>query len=94
VLFPAGLALLMWLVTPTYFRPMYTSLVGWVLLAALATLTVGGYALIEFAIRLARRGHVALGVVTAVVYSLIGPFLAVWIVLLGPAALILMSRPT
>src|SRR4029077_9066900 len=94
VLFPAGLALFMWLVTPTYFRPMYTSLVGFVLLGVLATMTVGGYAFIEFAVWLARRGHVVVGVLVGVAYGVMGPFRAMWLVLLGPAALILMSRST
>src|ERR1700694_2115328 len=85
---PAVLAVLMYLVTPTYFRPMLDSFVGLVLLGVFVGTTCVGYGLVEAGIWLFRKGRVALGVLVLVGYSVTW-LVAVWIVLLGPAVLIL-----
>lgn len=87
---PAALALLMYFVTPTYFRPMFESIVGWLLVSILATAICVGYGLVEVGIWLLRKGRVEPGVVALVGY-LITWLVSIWIVVLGPAALILMK---
>ena len=90
---PGVLALLMFFVTPTYFRPMFESVVGWLLLSSLATTTGAAYGLVVVGLWLFRKGHAVLGVL-ALVGSFITWLVAFWIVLLGPAALILMKPPS
>ena len=92
-MFPVVLALVMLFVTPTYFRPMFESIVGWLLLSVLAITIAVTSGLAEVGIRLFRKGRVLLGVVTLVGCSLTW-LAATWIVLVGPAALILMKPPT
>jgi hypothetical protein len=87
---PALLAVLMSVVTPTYFRPMLDSLVGWVLLGILASAIGVGYGLVELGTWLFRKGRFVLGVLTLVGYCMTW-LVAVSIVLLGPAGLILMK---
>ena len=79
------------LVAPTYFRPMLHTVIGWLLLGVVATASCVGFGLVEFGIWLFRKGRVAVGVLALVGYSITW-LVAVWIVLLGPAALVLM-RP-
>jgi len=87
---PAALALVMFFVTPTYFRPMLETLVGLILLGILVTTLGVGYGLIEAGSWLFLKGRVVLGVLVLVGYSLTW-LVAVAIVLLGPAALILLK---
>ena len=87
-LLPAGFGLVIGLITPTYFRPMVTSQVGFALLAVGATCVAGGYGLMELAIRLMKRRHLLVAVMAAVL-SLLIEFFTVWIILLGPALIIL-----
>jgi hypothetical protein len=87
---PAVLAVLMYFVTPTYFRPMFESVVGWLLVSILATIVCVAYGLVEVGLSLLRKGRVSL-VVLVFVGCLLTWLVAVWIVLLGPAALILMK---
>ncbi len=87
---PAVLAVLTYLATPTYFRPMFESVVGWLLLSILATASSVAYGLAEVGVWSFRKGRGVLGVIALVGYSvsLAG---AVAIVVFGPAALILMK---
>jgi hypothetical protein len=87
---PALLALLMYFVRPTYFRPMFENFIGLVLLALLVGTLWVGFGLVEASIWLFRRGRVVIGVLALVGYSIAG-LVAFSIVLLGPAALILMK---
>jgi hypothetical protein len=87
---PGVLAVLMYFVTPSYFRPMFESIVGWLLVCVLATAICVGYLLVEAGIWWFRKGRVAPGVLVLVGYLLTW-LVAVWIVVLGPAALILMK---
>jgi len=88
--FPAVLALLMYIVTPTYFRPMVGSVVGWVLLSVFATMVFVGYRLAELGISLLGKARLALAVVVLAGFSITW-LVAIWIVLLGPSVLILMK---
>jgi hypothetical protein len=91
-LLPVGIAIVMFLITPTYWRPMF-SLPGLGLLAAgIASIGVS-VALAAFARRFARptRGPLLAGLGIIMVAFLV-QFVALWVVLLGPALLIL-SNP-
>ena len=87
---PAILAVLMFFVTPTYFRPMLENFIGLVLLAILVGTLWVGFGLVEAAIWLFRKGRAVIGVLALIGYSITG-LVAFGIVLLGPAALILMK---
>jgi hypothetical protein len=80
----------MYFVTPTYFRPMLDNFIGLVLLGILVVTLCFDYALGEAVIWLFRQSRLALGVLVLAGYS-IGWLVSVWIVLLGPAKLILMK---
>ncbi len=80
----------MYFVTPSYFRPMFESIVGWLLVSVLATAICVGYGLVEAGIWWFRKGRVVPGVLVLVCYLLTW-LVAVWIVVLGPATLILMK---
>ncbi len=80
----------MYVVTPTYFRPMFESVVGWLLVSILATASFMAYALAEVGIWSFRKGRDVLAVIAMVGYSVSLAF-AVAIVVFGPAALILMK---
>ncbi len=80
----------MYFVTPTYFRPMLDNFVGLVLLGILVATVCVRYGLVEAGSWLFRKGRVVFGVLVFVGYS-IAWLVAVSIVLLGPAALILMK---
>ena len=89
-----GLALViaggMFLVTPTYFRPMFSSPAGWLMILVAAVLIAGGVLLTLLAMRWMKRGggYLAAGIVVIVVVFFV-QFITLWIVLLGPALLIL-----
>jgi hypothetical protein len=79
------------LLLPTgYLRPMFESIVGWLLLGILAVTICVGYGLLEAASRLIRKGPVAVGVLLLVFYFMTW-CVAFLIVTLGPVALILMK---
>lgn len=83
----------MLLVTPTYFRPMVQNFIGWLLLIIFATAVWVGHGLVELGIWLFRKGRVVFGVLVLVIYFMTW-LVAVLIILLGPAALILMKPPS
>jgi hypothetical protein len=89
-LFPVALALLMYFVTPVYFRPMLDTPVGLVLLGIVVATVCVGYGLVEAGSWLYRKGRVVFAILVFVGYSITW-IVAVSIVLLGPAALILMA---
>jgi hypothetical protein len=80
----------MYFVTPTYFRPMLENFVGLLLLGVLLITICADFGLGWAVIRLFRKGRYPLGVMVLVGYLLTW-LAAVWIVVLGPAALILMK---
>jgi hypothetical protein len=92
VVFPLGLGVLLAILTPTYWRPVLSSALGIAILTAGAIVIAGGFVLTEVAGRLMRRGG---GRLAAGVGLLAGTFflqfITLWIVLLGPAILILVN---
>jgi hypothetical protein len=86
-----GIAVAMTFVTPTYWRPMF-SLAGLGLLAAGAAAIGASVALAAVARRFARptRGALLAGLGIIMVAFLV-QFFALWVVLLGPALLILLN---
>lgn len=89
-LLPIGIAVFMAVDAPTYFRPMFSAPLGIGLLAAGVVAVVGGYGMIEVGARLTRRGgaRLAWGLVLICAVCLL-QFFVLWIVLLGPALVIL-----
>ena len=81
------------IITPTYFEPMFASVVGWLMLAVGATIVGGGAVVSLLAVTWMKRGggFMAAGIVVLIVVFL-AQFFTLWIVLLGPALLILL-RP-
>ncbi len=69
---------------------MFENFVGWLLVIMLASAICVGYGLVEAAIWWLQKGRVVPGVLLLVAYSL-GWLVSVWIVLVGPAALILLA---
>lgn len=80
----------MYLVTPSYFRLLFESVVGWLFVIVLGATICVGYGLVEVGIWCFRKGRSLLGVLVLIGYLLTW-LVSVWIVLLGPAALILMQ---
>jgi hypothetical protein len=90
VAFPLALALLLAVITPTYWGPMLSAATGIGLLVA-GVVAIGiGAALTEVARRLVRpsRGRLLAGLGILTVAFLI-QFVTLWIVLLGPALILL-----
>jgi hypothetical protein len=90
-LLPVGLTVVMTLITPSYWRPML-SLEGLGLLAAGIAAIGVSVALAAFARRFARptRGALLAGLGIIMVAFLV-QFVALWVVLLGPALIILQN---
>ena len=90
-LLPVGIVIVMTLITPTYWRPMF-SLGGLVLLTAGIAAVGVSIALAAVARRFARptRGALLAGLGIIMVAFLVQAF-TVWVVLLGPALLILVN---
>jgi hypothetical protein len=93
VVFPIALAVLMAFITPTYWYPMFSTALGIGLLAAGVGATAIGLALTWVARRLVRPSRGALlAAVGIMLVAFLTQFVTWWIVLLGPAIIIL-SRP-
>jgi hypothetical protein len=92
VLFPIALAVVMAIVTPTYWGSMFSTRAGIGLLGAgLLAIAIGGApALIARKVARPSRGSLLAGVAILLVAFLI-QFFTLWVVLLGPALIILLS---
>ena len=87
---PVALGLFMAVVSPSYFRPMLSAPLGIAMLAAGVIVVAAGLALTEVMGRLMRRGRGRLLAGMALMCGLVLlEFIPMWIVLLGPAVLIL-----
>ena len=92
-LLPVGLVVVMTAVTPTYWNPMFSSITGFGLLAAGVAAIGISVALAEVARRFARPSRGALLAGLGIIFAaFLVQFFALWVVLLGPALLIL-SNP-
>lgn len=87
---PTFIGLIMFFVTPTYFRPMFENVVSLVLLGILVGAVGAGYAVLRVAVRLFRNRSGGFGFLVLAVYAMFWGF-ALWIVLIGPAILILLQ---
>ena len=92
-LLPIAVAVLLAVTSPTYFGPMFSTPVGVGLLVAGTFAIAGGYGLSEVGARLARRegARLAWGLVLICAVWLL-QFFVLWIVLLGPAIVILSQQ--
>ena len=92
VFFPVALAVVMAIVTPTYWGPMFSTRGGIGMLGAgLIAIAIGGaLALVARSVARPSRGSLLAGVGILLVAFLI-QFFTLWIVLLGPALIILLS---
>lgn len=94
VFFPIGLAVVLEVVAPTYWGPMFSSAVGIGLLGA-GVVAIGiGIALAVVARRVVKpsRGRLLAGI-GIILVAFVTQFFTLWIVLLGPALVILLSPP-
>ena len=87
---PTFIGLFMFFLTPTYFRPIFESSVGFLLLGILVVAIGAGYAVLRVAVRLFRNRSGGFGFLVLAVYAMFWGF-ALWIVLIGPAVLILLQ---
>jgi hypothetical protein len=92
-LLPVGVAVVMTLSAPTYWRPMFSTMGLGLLAGGIAAIGVS-VALAAVARRFARptRGALLAGL-GIVMVALLVQFIALWVVLLGPALIILSNPP-
>ena len=93
VLLPIPIGIAMFVFAPSYTGVLVRSAVGFVALLLAVAVMACGYALTEVAIRMWRKGRVGLGALVAVASLVFLAFPALWLVLLGPALVILIQRP-
>lgn len=87
---PVAFWLLLFVVTPVYFRVLVTTPVGWWVLAALVTAVAGTHLLVQFGVRLLTNSHpVAAGVCIAA--AVVPWFASFWLIVLGPPMVILIT---
>ena len=91
---PIVIGLVMFFVSPTYWTPMVQEPVGVFLLGIGVVLVAAGYGATYLAVRLLRAGRVAWVFLVVVATTFLLTFPALWVVLLGPALLILLQPRT
>jgi len=84
----------MFVFTPVYTSVLFQQALGIVILLLEVLFTAGGYFVSGLAIELFKRRRTGLGVLLAIGSLVLCTFPALWLVLLGPAALILMRPAT
>lgn len=88
---PVGLALLMVIVTPGYFRPLWESVTGWVFIALFAIFQALGFLVTRWGVNRFGGRPPAHRLFTLAVMVLI-VFPSLWLVLLGPAIMIIVRH--
>ena len=88
---PVVLVVVLSIGSGTYFRPMIQQPLGVGLLVFGVVVIAAGYAATYFAVRLLRAGRPIAVVLVVLATTFLCAFPALWVVLLGPALLILMS---
>jgi hypothetical protein len=91
-LIPIPIAVAMFVFTPTYTRPMVGSGLGIAILVLTLGFVAGGYALSAAAVRFVRSRRIGVGLLLAIVSVFFCTFPALWLVLIGPAAVILIQK--
>ena len=90
---PLILGIFMAVVSPAYFRPLLTWPVGVACLGVLVVLTVVNVLVLGLGFRMAAGGKVGRGILLMVAAFFLLTFPSIWIVLLGPALVILTKGP-
>src|SRR5438445_10965462 len=93
VLLPIPIGIAMFVFAPSYTGALVRSAVGFVVLLLAVVVMACGYALTEIAIRMWHKGRVGVGALVAVASLVFCAFPALWLVLLGPALVILIQKP-
>lgn len=93
VLLPIPIGIAMFLFAPSYAGALVRSAVGFMVLLLAAVVMACGYALTEVAIRMWHRGRVGVGALVGVASLVFCAFPALWLVLLGPALVIVIEKP-
>jgi len=88
---PAALALLIYLVTPTYFMPIGSSPAGWIAGGLFIVLAVVGYAAARSGFKDLRQSRAGLGAVKMMLALALCTLPNLMLVLLGPATLLLVA---
>jgi uncharacterized transporter YbjL len=91
-LIPLPVAIAMFVFIPSYTTPMVRSGLGIAMLVLALGLIAGGYALSGVAARFLRTHRLGVGLLLAVVSVLFCTFPALWLVLIGPALLIVIQK--
>jgi hypothetical protein len=91
-LIPIPIAVAMFVFAPTYTRPMVGSGLGIAILVLAVGFVAGGYALTAAAVRFVRSRRIGVGLLLALVSVFFCTFPALWLVLIGPAAVILIQK--
>jgi len=91
-LIPIPIGIAMFVFTPSYTMPMVHSGLGIAMLGLALGLVAAGYALSGVATRFLRTRRLGVGLLLAVVSVFFCTFPALWLVLLGPAVLILIQQ--
>jgi hypothetical protein len=89
---PVAVAIVLAVIEPSYFRPMFSTTAGLVVVAASVIAVAFSLALAEVSRRLTRptRGRLLAGL-GLILLAVLVQFSALWIVLLGPALLIVLN---
>jgi len=93
VLFPIPIGIAMFVFAPSYAGVLVRSVVGFGVLLLAVVLMACGYGLSEVAIRMWHKGRVGAGALVAVASLVFCAFPALWLVLIGPALVILIQKP-
>jgi len=94
MLLPIPIGIAMFVFTPSYTGLLvHSGAAGFAILLLTFVVIACGYALTEVAIRMWHKGRIALGTLVAVASLLFCAFPALWLVLLGPAIVVIIQKP-
>src|SRR5260370_14993190 len=94
VLLPIPIGIAMFVFTPSYTGLLvHSGAAGFAILLLTFVVIACGYALTEVAIRMWHKGRIALGTLVAVASLLFCAFPSLWLVLLGPAIIVIIQKP-
>ena len=93
LILPVILLVVVSFLTPSYTDPMYRDPLGIALLVAAALVLFAGGGLNFVAFRMLRAGRPLITIALALVTTIVCVFPALWLILLGPAVLIVLKKP-